>query len=149
GRVSFASPTTGASAVPLTASVTIADDGTASASLTANGIAGSFAVTARASGANRVDFSLANQLPVIVTHPSVTGPVSVAHTRKGVSTLTFKFSEALNPASAENPGFYSLAAAVKKRHKVLFTKPVRIRSVSYDSNVQTVTLHLARPFKGL
>ena len=37
---------------------------------------------------------------------------------------------------------------MKKRHKLVFTKGVKIGSVSYDGNAHTVTLKLAKPAKG-
>jgi hypothetical protein len=59
GNVSFAAPTTGASATLSPATMTIAG-GQASVTASANGVAGSYAVTASATGAGSVTFSLTN-----------------------------------------------------------------------------------------
>jgi virginiamycin B lyase len=80
--------------------------------------------------------------------PSVTGVVSVTQSKKGITQIILGVSEDLNPASAENVAFYSLDLGVKKRHKLVFSKPVKIHSVSYDNNAHTVTLKLAKRAKG-
>jgi virginiamycin B lyase len=80
--------------------------------------------------------------------PAVTGVVSVAHSRKEITAIVLGFSEDLNPSSAGNAVFYSLDAGVKKRHRLQFTKHVKIGSVSYNGTTHQVTITLARPFKG-
>jgi virginiamycin B lyase len=80
--------------------------------------------------------------------PSITGVVSVTHSKKEITTIVLDFSEGLDPGSAGNGSFYSIASGVKKRHKLLFAKNVKIAGVSYDGNAHTVTLKLAKPFKG-
>jgi hypothetical protein len=82
------------------------------------------------------------------TPPGVTRLVAVTHSRKGITQLVLGFNEDLIPGSATNSSFYSLAAGVTKRRKLVFTKPAKISSVSYDSNAHTVTLKLAKPVKG-
>jgi hypothetical protein len=143
GRVAFAAPTNGASAVLGGNSATINSDGQAAITATANGSEGTYAVTAQTAGAGDVAFTLTNLTP-----PANTGVVSVEHSRKGITAIVLGFSEALDPGSAGNPVFYSLALGLKKRHKLVFAKAVKIGSVSYDSNAHTVTLKLAKPAKG-
>jgi hypothetical protein len=43
--------------------------------------------------------------------------------------------------------FYTLRGAVKKKGKTTFTKGVAVGPVKFDGN-RTVTLSLAKPFKG-
>jgi hypothetical protein len=109
----------------------------------ANGIGGAYAITARTGGAGNVAFTLTNLTP-----PAIRGVVSVEHSQRGITAIALGFNESLEPNSAGNPGFYSLAAGVKKRHRLIFTKNTKISSVSYDSNAHTVTLKLAKPAKG-
>jgi streptogramin lyase len=80
--------------------------------------------------------------------PRVTGVDAVAHSRKGITSILVGFDVALDPGSAGEGGFYSLAAGVKRHHKLVFRRGVKIRSVSYDGTAHTVTLQLARPHKG-
>jgi hypothetical protein len=60
GRVTFAAPTTGASAVLSTDPAIIDANGQATVTATANGIGGAYAVTARTAGAVDVAFTLTN-----------------------------------------------------------------------------------------
>jgi hypothetical protein len=77
--------------------------------------------------------------------PSITGVVSVTHSKKEITSIIIGFNEPLDPASASNTGFYSLDSGIKKRHKLVFSKKVKIDSVSYDDNSHTVTIKLAKP----
>jgi streptogramin lyase len=69
-------------------------------------------------------------------------------TKKGLTTIVLHFDEAMvpGPASARTP--YSLASGVKKHHMLVYSKAVKIRSLSYDANAETVTITLAKPFRG-
>jgi streptogramin lyase len=80
--------------------------------------------------------------------PRVTGVIAIAHPSKRITSILIGFDEALDPGTAENGGFYSLAAGIKKHHKLMFSRGVKIASVSYDGTAHTVTLKLARPHKG-
>jgi hypothetical protein len=122
------------------------------------GSAGTYLVTAKiididtshdVSGAVVLAHSTANvATPKVATPPIVTGVVSVSHSKKGISAIVLGFNETLDATSAGNRGFYSLAAGVKKRHTLVFTKHVKIGGVSYDGHAHTVTLKFAKPTKG-
>ena len=68
--------------------------------------------------------------------------------KKGLTSITIAFDATLNPGSAVNRGFYSVLGAVKKHRKTVYTKGVPLRGVSYNGNAQTVTITLAKPYKG-
>jgi hypothetical protein len=72
----------------------------------------------------------------------------LSHTKKGLTSITVGFNEALNSVSASNQGLYRVFAAVKKHKKTVYTKKVAIRSVLYNSNTHSVTINLANPHKG-
>jgi hypothetical protein len=74
--------------------------------------------------------------------------MSVAHSRKRITSITVGFDEALKAVSAENSGFYGVFRGVKKRRKMVFTKRLAIRGVSYDASAHRVTISLAKSFKG-
>ena len=108
GRVSFAAPTAGASAVVNPTSVTVGADGRASVDAVANSIAGSYAVTAQATGASSVAIALTNVAPPIVVLP----PTVLAVQRFGdfafPTTLAVTFSTPLDPSRAQNLSNYHL-----------------------------------------
>jgi sugar lactone lactonase YvrE len=68
--------------------------------------------------------------------------------KNAITAIVVKFDEAMNSASAGTKSFYGVAAGVKKHHMLVYTKPVKIRSVTYDPSAGTATLKLASPFKG-
>ena len=70
GRVTFAAPSSGASANPVTNTVTISG-GAVSQNVTANSTPGLYTVTASASGASNVSFSLRNR-PISTTTTTLT-----------------------------------------------------------------------------
>jgi hypothetical protein len=72
----------------------------------------------------------------------------VAHSKKGIAQIIIGFSEDLIPGSATNRRFFSIASGVKKRHKLVFSKRVKIGGVTYDGTAHRVTLKLAKPHKG-
>jgi hypothetical protein len=80
--------------------------------------------------------------------------ITGASSRKGLTSFTVRFNEPVNSNSASSPGLYHVFGAVTKlvkRHKTtLFTKALAMGSVSPDSTStsHTVTINLARPFKG-
>jgi hypothetical protein len=80
--------------------------------------------------------------------PHVTRVIAVAPSRKAITSILVAFDEALDPASASEARFYSLASGVEKRHKLVFRKGVKIARVSYGATTQTVRLKLAVPQKG-
>jgi hypothetical protein len=81
------------------------------------------------------------------TPPSVLSVARVPHSKKGLTSFAVTFNEALTPASASSPGLYGVFAGVKKHHKTVYTKPLKIRSVS-PGGANTVTINLAKPYKG-
>ena len=81
--------------------------------------------------------------------PQATGIVSVTHSRKGITSITIGFNEALEPGSADNRGLYSVLEGVKKRKKTVFNKADTIKSISYDGNNHTVAIKFARAYKGM
>jgi hypothetical protein len=80
--------------------------------------------------------------------PHATAVSSLAHSRKGLTSITVLFDEALSAASAENEGLYALDLATRRRRKTLYQKPVRLKSIQYNGNDHTVTVWLAKPTKG-
>jgi sugar lactone lactonase YvrE len=86
--------------------------------------------------------------PTPTPAPHATAIAAGARTKKGLSSITVAFDEALNSGSATSAGNYSLLAAVKKGRKTTFKKPVAIRNATYDAGAHRVTINLAKPFKG-
>ncbi len=80
--------------------------------------------------------------------PRVTGVVAVAHSRAGTTEIVLSFNEALDPRTTGKLGFYHLAAGVKTRHTLVFSKGLKIARVFYDGSTHQVTLKLAKPRKG-
>src|SRR5208282_189016 len=87
------------------------------------------------------------------TLPQVVAIAGVS-SKKGLTSFTVRFNEPLSSSSASSSGLYHVFAAVtktvKKHKEKLFTKALRLasRSVSPDSTSSTVTINLAKPFKG-
>jgi hypothetical protein len=77
------------------------------------------------------------------------GIVSVSHIKKKLASVTLGFSEALASSSAVDPSAYVLLAGVKKLRKTVYTKPLTIGNIIYNSGANTVTLMLAKPLKGV
>ena len=95
------------------------------------------------------DIGWSVQPPVMAAIPQATGIVSVKHSKKGVTTITIGFNEALNPASADNVSLYSVLDGVRVRKKTVYSRPVTIRNVIYDGTHHTVAIKLAKPQKGI
>jgi hypothetical protein len=90
--------------------------------------------------------------PALVTadqaiDPDFTSLPQTTRSKKGITAIVVSFDEAMNAASAGNAASYSVASGDKKRHKVVYNKPVKIRSVTYDATAGTATLMLAKPIK--
>jgi hypothetical protein len=85
------------------------------------------------------------------TPPQVLAIAGVS-SQKGLISFTVSFNEPLSSSSAMSSGLYQVFAAVtkiEKKHKeTRFNKALAIRSVSPDSTGSTVTVNLAKPFKG-
>jgi len=82
------------------------------------------------------------------TPPRVTHIAGTGHTTKGLTTITVSFNEALNTGSADNPSLYIVDGGVTKHGKTVYTNKLAIRSLSYNAKAHTVTIALAKPFKG-
>jgi hypothetical protein len=112
------------------------------------------AITASFTPADKTDYNAATasvRINVIALRspppPHVTGNVSVTRTKKGLTSITVGFDEALNPGSVANRALYSVLGAVKKHRKTVYSKGVRIKGISFDGNTR-VTINLAKPYKG-
>ncbi len=143
GQVTFIAPDSGASAdfAPHFASIGL--NGQAQALTAANGIAGTYTVIARSSGAGMVTFPLTNQNPAPIP-PTVTGLRRFGvHARP--TSLVLSFSKPLDAARAQNLANYRLAwLPPNHRFANRSVRPIPLRSVRYDAPSQSVTLSPAR-----
>ena len=73
----------------------------------------------------------------------------MAHTKKGLTSITLAFNEALSAGSANRPALYSVLAGVKKHGKLVFKKALGVRSAAYNDSAHSVTITLAKPYKGV
>jgi hypothetical protein len=83
-----------------------------------------------------------------LSSPNATGITSTGSKRKGLTAITIAFDEALNASSAMNSALYSVLGAVTKRRKTTFSKDVAFLGASYNGSMNSVTLMLAKPYKG-
>jgi hypothetical protein len=79
--------------------------------------------------------------------PHVTGVVSVTRSKKGLTSITVGFNEALLAESVILPSHYSVFGAAKKRGKTVYTKGLGKWTISFDGHTK-VTIKLAKPYKG-
>ena len=86
-----------------------------------------------------------------LTLPQLSGLPSLNQSKKGTS-INFTFTAPLNPATANDLSLYrvlrGVTKVVKKHKQTLFTKALKIKSVVYNASPQTVTITLAKPYKG-
>jgi hypothetical protein len=99
-----------------------------------------------ATNIGRLDRALAT--PDQALPPGVLAQSSATYAGTGISSIILNFDAPMNSASASNKSFYSVAAGVKKHHMIVYSKAVKIRSVTYDPTTATVTLKLAKTFFG-
>jgi hypothetical protein len=75
----------------------------------------------------------------------------VSQSRKGTS-YTITFAAPLNPGSASNLSLYQVlqgvTKVVEKRKQTVYAKALKIKTVVYEDGPQSVTITLARPYKG-
>jgi hypothetical protein len=142
GRVNFAAPATGATAVLSTDPAIIDANGQAAVTATGSGSVGAYTVTAETAGAMDVAFTLTN-----LASPAVTGVARVMHSKHGITQIVLGFSADLVPGSATNRSFFSITSGVPRRHKLVFSKRVKFDKVSYDDSTNQVTIKLAKPIK--
>lgn len=80
------------------------------------------------------------------------GAIGVTQSRKE-TTYTISFTTPLTSASANNESLYHVLEGVKKvvkKHKeTVYTKALKIRSVVYNPGPNTVTIALAKRYKGM
>jgi hypothetical protein len=84
------------------------------------------------------------------------GPASVGRvraavaplTRSGRTSLSIGFEEPPDPGAASNAALYVVLGGVRRRGRIVFSKPLRVLSVQFDGLAQTATVTLAQPFKG-
>jgi hypothetical protein len=88
------------------------------------------------------------QPPVMAAIPQATAIARAKHSKKGLTSFIIDFNEALDPGSADDINLYSILGGVRKRKKTVYSKPVTIRNVSYDSADHTVAINLMKPYKG-
>ena len=70
------------------------------------------------------------------------------HSKKIPTSITLAFNEPLNASSVTNTALYRVLAAVKKHGKKVFSKPMKIKSVTYPAGTQSLTINLAKSSKG-
>jgi hypothetical protein len=122
------------------------------------GHAGTFTVQVTATDGSGLPSSLATAAIAIAAPAEVPPPPQVkdivvaGRSRKGLTALDIIFNESLTGSSASNENLYHVFEGVKKvvkRHKVtVFIKRLPIQSVSLGASGDTVTINLARAFKG-
>ena len=115
---------------------------------------GAYALVADSGGVNSTAIGV-NVTGSKSTSPSPTPtPTQVAATpalvksKKSVTGISVPFNQPLVAASADNAGLYHVFAPVKKKHKTVYSKPLKIKSVSYVASSNSVTIKLAKPAKG-
>lgn len=83
--------------------------------------------------------------------PAVTSIGPTWHTRLGVTSIGVAFDEPLDPASACDPGRYSVEAIGTRRvcgHDLTVHRGLQIKCATYDSSACTTRIYLARPHDG-
>jgi uncharacterized delta-60 repeat protein len=86
--------------------------------------------------------------PMVLVPPYVTGIVGITRSKKGITAITVGFDEALVRGSVVNLSLYRVLGAVTTHRKTNYTKPVRIKGISFDGTSR-VTINLAKPYKGV
>ena len=144
--ISFTAPTSGASIAEATPILrTSGVDGSVSATVTANGAAGSYNVTASTPGATSVNFALTNSLEsATVTLSNLTQaydgtpkPVSVSTTPSGLSVSVTYDGLAAAPTNA---GGYAVVATVNSPHyqgTATGTLTITARSITVTADAQS------------
>jgi hypothetical protein len=122
--------------------------------------AGSYNVSVRYAGNSSFNAADTPDLPITVlpasqsssrsttSPPQPSGPLTISRSKKGILSIGLAFDAALDP-SATNIGLYQLAALVKKKGKQVTGKGVGIKNVSLSSSARSLTINLAKPFKGV
>jgi hypothetical protein len=83
--------------------------------------------------------------------PQVLGTIAVRQSKKSTA-YTITFAAPLNATSANNASLYrvfeGLTKIVKKQKHTVYTKSLKVTTAVYDPGTNSVTINLARPFKG-
>ena len=87
--------------------------------------------------------------PIAPPPPHVAQIAAGGQTRKGLTSITVTFDEAMDPGSAMSPSNYSVFGAVTKKKRTVYTKRVGTRKVSYNISTYTATITLSKPYKGV
>ncbi len=150
GKVTFAAPATGASAVLTGSPATIAADGTVSTGATANGTEGSYTVSASASGAASVNYSLRNADSALVSpvsasfdkNPAIQADVSTAITWNNASSV----SDVKNGGVSIWAGAYEVSGntlTIKKSYLAALSVGPLALTVEFDSgNPAALTINI-------
>jgi hypothetical protein len=114
------------------------------------GATGSVAVTVTSAGGTSIMSSedLFTYIPPPPPLPPSVTSIVGAHSHHHLISLTVGFDEALNPDSALNPRNYRVLGGVRRHHKVIYRKVLRIRNPVYAPGTDTVVLKLAKPYRG-
>jgi hypothetical protein len=75
------------------------------------------------------------------------GTPVTTRSKKGLAAITLAFNESLDAGSANSAGQYTVLGGVKKKGKTVYTKVLAF-TVKYDDGKHSVTVQLAKPFKG-
>ncbi len=97
-------------------------------------------------------FTTLTQTAASPAPPELIGNVVVSQSRHR-TTFTLKFAAPLDSATADNRHLYRVKASVtiplgKHGEIVYYVKTLKIRSVVYDTALDSVTVALARPYRG-
>ena len=133
GRVTFSAPTAGPSANLTGNPATIGANGQASVHGTANGLGGSYTVTARAAGARSVALSLTNVTPAVVSLQRTGTGYQPTH-------LVLTFNLPMNAATVQDLRNYLLYPIGPCGYAGPNPQPIPIVSAVYDPATRTVTL---------
>ncbi|MDB5353038.1 MAG: peptidase [Planctomycetota bacterium] len=148
GTVSFRDGATLLNATP------VALDANGRATFVAGALSlGNHSITAVYSGSSRFRGSTSAALQLTINAPAVAFPVPaelvvVRKSRGAVAAVTLSFNVPLDPASARTRNLYRVLGGVKKRGVTAFNKQLSIKTVRFDATANTVTITLARSFKG-
>ncbi len=133
GHVTFSAPPTGPSATFTGNPATISAGGLASVHATANQLLGSYAVTARAAGADSVALTLINGGPSVVSLQRTGIHLQPTH-------LVLTFNRPMNAATVQDLRNYVLYPIGPNGYAGPNPQPIPIVSAVYDPTTRTVTL---------
>jgi hypothetical protein len=80
--------------------------------------------------------------------PQTLGTAVGINSHKGLTGVALTFDEALSPASAEKAKLYRVLGAVQKEGETVYNKRLHVKRVRYNPTTHSVTINLARPYKG-